>query len=87
MKQLVDAAITMDYKGVFHRDIKPHNILIETSSEEPRVRYIDFGCGVTFTPGQRFRRKAGMFSATALCCHELSPHHVPSPLILLIFVF
>uniref|UniRef100_A0A3Q4GDD6 Serine/threonine-protein kinase 1 n=1 Tax=Neolamprologus brichardi TaxID=32507 RepID=A0A3Q4GDD6_NEOBR len=23
--------------GVFHRDIKPHNILIETSSEEPRV--------------------------------------------------
>uniref|UniRef100_A0A3P9BI90 Serine/threonine-protein kinase 1 n=1 Tax=Maylandia zebra TaxID=106582 RepID=A0A3P9BI90_9CICH len=39
--------------GVFHRDIKPHNILIETSSEEPRVRYIDFGCGVTFTPGQR----------------------------------
>uniref|UniRef100_A0AAX7VFG4 Serine/threonine-protein kinase 1 n=1 Tax=Astatotilapia calliptera TaxID=8154 RepID=A0AAX7VFG4_ASTCA len=66
MKQLVDAAITMDNKGVFHRDIKPHNILIETSSEEPRVRYIDFGCGVTFTPGQRFRRNAGMFSATAL---------------------
>ncbi|XP_026003046.1 serine/threonine-protein kinase pim-2-like [Astatotilapia calliptera] len=59
MKQLVDAAITMDNKGVFHRDIKPHNILIETSSEEPRVRYIDFGCGVTFTPGQRFRRNAG----------------------------
>uniref|UniRef100_A0A3P9BMQ8 Serine/threonine-protein kinase 1 n=1 Tax=Maylandia zebra TaxID=106582 RepID=A0A3P9BMQ8_9CICH len=43
----------LECPGVFHRDIKPHNILIETSSEEPRVRYIDFGCGVTFTPGQR----------------------------------
>ncbi|XP_040004696.1 serine/threonine-protein kinase pim-2-like [Xiphias gladius] len=45
MKQLVEAAINMHSKGVFHRDIKSENILIETGSNVPRVRIIDFGCG------------------------------------------
>uniref|UniRef100_A0A3B5BH45 non-specific serine/threonine protein kinase n=1 Tax=Stegastes partitus TaxID=144197 RepID=A0A3B5BH45_9TELE len=43
MKQLVDAAIHLEKNGVFHRDIKSENILIETGSEVPRVRLIDFG--------------------------------------------
>ncbi|XP_047197800.1 serine/threonine-protein kinase pim-1 [Hippoglossus stenolepis] len=45
MKQLVDAAIDLQAKGVFHRDIKAENILIEFSSDGHRVRLIDFGCG------------------------------------------
>ncbi|XP_069366582.1 serine/threonine-protein kinase pim-2-like [Paralichthys olivaceus] len=45
MKQLVNAAIDMRAKGVFHRDIKSENILIETCSNGLRVRLIDFGCG------------------------------------------
>uniref|UniRef100_A0A4W6DW32 non-specific serine/threonine protein kinase n=1 Tax=Lates calcarifer TaxID=8187 RepID=A0A4W6DW32_LATCA len=40
-------AIVMHSKGVFHRDIKSENILIETGSDVPRVRIIDFGCGCT----------------------------------------
>ncbi|XP_051795466.1 serine/threonine-protein kinase pim-1-like [Acanthochromis polyacanthus] len=43
VKQLVDAAIDLEDKGIFHRDIKCENILIETGSEVPRVRLIDFG--------------------------------------------
>ncbi|KAK5905045.1 hypothetical protein CesoFtcFv8_006552 [Champsocephalus esox] len=45
MKQLVEASIQMLSVGVFHRDIKTENILIDTRSDEPRVRIIDFGCG------------------------------------------
>ncbi|XP_026169777.1 serine/threonine-protein kinase pim-2-like [Mastacembelus armatus] len=45
MKQLVEAALKMHTKRVFHRDIKSENILIETSSNVLRVRVIDFGCG------------------------------------------
>nr|XP_046246213.1 serine/threonine-protein kinase pim-2-like [Scatophagus argus] len=45
MKQLVDAAIQMHSQKVFHRDIKANNILLETGSDVPRVRIIDFGCG------------------------------------------
>nr|XP_046244873.1 serine/threonine-protein kinase pim-2-like [Scatophagus argus] len=45
MKQLVDAAIQMHSQKVFHRDIKADNILLETGSDVPRVRIIDFGCG------------------------------------------
>ncbi|XP_030611992.1 serine/threonine-protein kinase pim-2-like [Archocentrus centrarchus] len=45
MKQLVDAALMMHTKGVFHRDIKADNLLLETGSKNPRVRIIDFGCG------------------------------------------
>uniref|UniRef100_A0A3Q3VVA8 Serine/threonine-protein kinase n=1 Tax=Mola mola TaxID=94237 RepID=A0A3Q3VVA8_MOLML len=49
MKQLVSALIEIHSRGVFHRDIKPDNILIETSSDVPCVRIIDFGCGTFLT--------------------------------------
>nr|XP_046256554.1 serine/threonine-protein kinase pim-2-like [Scatophagus argus] len=45
MRQLVDAAIDMDSKGVFHRDIKSQNVLVQLNNGVPRVRIIDFGCG------------------------------------------
>nr|XP_040037131.1 aurora kinase-like isoform X1 [Gasterosteus aculeatus aculeatus] len=64
LRQLVDAALDLESKNIFHRDIKLENILIETSSDVPRVRIIDFGlscfderketypdfCGTLLTP-------------------------------------
>ncbi|XP_076023281.1 serine/threonine-protein kinase pim-1-like [Genypterus blacodes] len=47
VKQLIDGAIDMNSKGVFHRDIKLENILIVQLSSGLRVRVIDFGCGST----------------------------------------
>lgn len=44
MKQLVAAANEMHSKGIFHRDLKLENLLLDTSSNSPRVRIIDFGC-------------------------------------------
>ncbi|XP_039463582.1 serine/threonine-protein kinase pim-2-like [Oreochromis aureus] len=43
LKQLVDAVKELEDKHIFHRDIKGQNILIETGSDVPRVRIIDFG--------------------------------------------
>ncbi|XP_068427259.1 serine/threonine-protein kinase pim-1-like [Clinocottus analis] len=43
MRQLVDSALYLKKKHIFHRDIKVENILIETSIGKPRVRLIDFG--------------------------------------------
>ncbi|XP_059182389.1 serine/threonine-protein kinase pim-2-like [Centropristis striata] len=45
MKQLVEAAVNMHSLGVFHGDIKAENVLVDLSSDVPRVRIIDFGCG------------------------------------------
>ncbi|XP_039650045.1 serine/threonine-protein kinase pim-2-like [Perca fluviatilis] len=46
LRQMVDAAIEMHTNGVFHRDIKLENTLIETGSHvQLRARVIDFGCG------------------------------------------
>ncbi|KAL7376758.1 hypothetical protein ABVT39_015425 [Epinephelus coioides] len=45
LKQMIDAAIEMHSNGVFHRDIKLQNVLVETGPTGPRVRVIDFGCG------------------------------------------
>ncbi|XP_029698886.1 serine/threonine-protein kinase pim-2-like [Takifugu rubripes] len=47
MRQLVDAVIHMHSVGVFHRDIKCENILIEAGEEldNLRIRVIDFGSG------------------------------------------
>uniref|UniRef100_A0A3B4W9P0 non-specific serine/threonine protein kinase n=1 Tax=Seriola lalandi dorsalis TaxID=1841481 RepID=A0A3B4W9P0_SERLL len=58
--QLVEAAREMHSKGVFHRDLKSENILIETSSDGPRVRIIDFGCGCVVR-----RRPYRSFSGTS----------------------
>uniref|UniRef100_A0A667YCR6 non-specific serine/threonine protein kinase n=1 Tax=Myripristis murdjan TaxID=586833 RepID=A0A667YCR6_9TELE len=49
--QLVDAAIEIHTKGVFHRDLKPRNILMDIRSQLPCVRLIDFGCGATLHEG------------------------------------
>ncbi|XP_072231757.1 serine/threonine-protein kinase pim-1-like [Leuresthes tenuis] len=43
IQQLVDAAVHLKQNSIFHRDIKIENILIETGSDVPRLRLIDFG--------------------------------------------
>lgn len=43
LKQLVDGALELEKKDIFHRDIKVENVLIETDSDVPRVWLIDFG--------------------------------------------
>ncbi|XP_070817005.1 serine/threonine-protein kinase pim-2-like [Chaetodon trifascialis] len=57
VKQLINALIEIHSRGVFHRDIKPQNILIETGFDVPRVRIIDFGCGTYLKKGQYSRFK------------------------------
>ena len=60
LKQMVDAAADMHTKGVFHRDIKLANTLIQqTPTGVPRVRVIDFGCG-SFTTEMPLRSFSGM---------------------------
>ncbi|XP_042365630.1 serine/threonine-protein kinase pim-2-like [Plectropomus leopardus] len=61
MKQMVDAALDMHENGVFHRDIKLLNVLVETGSAVPRVRVIDFGCGCLVTDGY-YHRYSGTFT-------------------------
>ncbi|XP_034436670.1 serine/threonine-protein kinase pim-1-like [Hippoglossus hippoglossus] len=43
MRQLVDAAIGLEKRHIFHSDIKAENILIDIGSRIPEVRLIDFG--------------------------------------------
>ncbi|XP_075942788.1 serine/threonine-protein kinase pim-1-like [Anarhichas minor] len=59
LKQLVDAAIDLEKKQIFHRDIKINNILIETSSDVPRVRLIDFGLSCFVKRGVRYCQICG----------------------------
>ncbi|CAL9702759.1 unnamed protein product [Knipowitschia caucasica] len=53
-RQLLDAAMEMEARGVFHRDIKPCNVLIETRDDELRARFIDFGHAKLSTPNRTF---------------------------------
>ncbi|KAM9728513.1 serine/threonine-protein kinase pim-2-like [Menidia menidia] len=55
LKQLVVAAIHLKEKSIFHRDIKVENILIETSTDVPRVRLIDFGLSCFVKTKSRYR--------------------------------
>ncbi|XP_024141734.1 serine/threonine-protein kinase pim-1 [Oryzias melastigma] len=69
MKQLIKTAIDLKDKNIFHRDIKIENILIETSSDVPRARLIDFGVSCVTTERSRYR----VFTGT--------PNHVPPELL------
>ncbi|XP_054482318.1 serine/threonine-protein kinase pim-1-like [Anoplopoma fimbria] len=55
LRQLVDAVIDLEKQHIFHRDIKVENILIETSSDFPRVRLIDFGLSCFVKRGASYR--------------------------------
>ena len=84
LKQLIDAAIEMLSRGVFHRDIKLENILIEKGTDAPRLRFIDFGCATTFTPEEVFTVYTGMLFV--LLSADLTTSY-PSPFALLPCVF
>ncbi|KAK7918994.1 hypothetical protein WMY93_010278 [Mugilogobius chulae] len=59
-RQLVDAAIELHSKGIFHRDIKPDNVLVEGGHAQiPKAWLIDFGTAAFFTPGQTFQDPQG----------------------------
>ncbi|XP_038163840.1 serine/threonine-protein kinase pim-2-like [Cyprinodon tularosa] len=57
MKQIVDAAIDLQNKEIFHRDLKCENTLVEMGPE-PRIRIIDFGCG-SFQMKKVYKRFSG----------------------------
>ncbi|XP_074480621.1 serine/threonine-protein kinase pim-1-like [Sebastes fasciatus] len=65
LKQLVDALIDLQDKHIFHRDIKVENILIETGSDFPRVRIIDFGLSCFVKKGASYQHFYG------------TPNHAP----------
>lgn len=65
LKQLVDAAVELHNKCIFHRDIKVENILIQTGADVPRVRLIDFGLSCFFKKTSSYR----VFYGTILVCH------------------
>ncbi|KAL0166130.1 hypothetical protein M9458_037974, partial [Cirrhinus mrigala] len=44
MRQVIEAANVCITRGVFHRDIKMENLLVNQNTME--VKLIDFGCGV-----------------------------------------
>lgn len=52
MKQLVAAAAQMRAVGIFHRDLRAENILLEDDeAASPQVRIADFGCGYFVSSG------------------------------------
>lgn len=70
MKQLVAAAVQLHMAGIFHRDLKLDNILIEHDDARPvpRVRIIDFGCSCFVTEGYHIYAGASKLLLALLDC-------------------
>uniref|UniRef100_A0A3P9M2V8 non-specific serine/threonine protein kinase n=1 Tax=Oryzias latipes TaxID=8090 RepID=A0A3P9M2V8_ORYLA len=65
MKQLIQTAVDLEERHIFHRDIKIRNVLIETSSDVPRARLIDFGLSCFTAETSVFTNFAGTLSVAA----------------------
>ncbi|XP_008297770.1 serine/threonine-protein kinase atg1-like [Stegastes partitus] len=65
LKQLIDAAIHLESSHIFHRDIELANILIETGSDVPRLRLLNFSLSC-------FVEKTSCFNVF----HSM-PQHIP----------
>lgn len=61
--QLVNGLTELHNNQIFHRDIKIENILIETGSDVPRARLIDFGLSCFFKTQSVYRIFYGKMSA------------------------
>uniref|UniRef100_A0A8C5DG42 non-specific serine/threonine protein kinase n=1 Tax=Gouania willdenowi TaxID=441366 RepID=A0A8C5DG42_GOUWI len=57
-KQIVNISLTMHKNGIFHRDLKLNNILVDSSKGTPEIRVIDFGCG-DFVENEPFKNFCG----------------------------
>ncbi|XP_055004245.1 serine/threonine-protein kinase pim-2-like [Boleophthalmus pectinirostris] len=57
IRQVVNALVDLHSKGVFHRDIKMENLLVQATESGPRIRVIDFGCGSGDQSGHFYRFK------------------------------
>ncbi|KAG8006711.1 Serine/threonine-protein kinase pim-3, partial [Nibea albiflora] len=78
IQQLVEAAKHLEDNLIFHRDIKPENILIETGSDVPRVRLIDFGLSCSFEKESSFSAFCGTAEHTPPEWHRTSVYK-PGP--------
>ncbi|KAG1936450.1 serine/threonine-protein kinase pim-3-like [Pimephales promelas] len=59
--QLINALKHCESRGVFHRDVKPQNLLISTDSHE--LKLLDFGCGHLLKDSE-YKSFAGTLSYT-----------------------
>lgn len=73
LRQLVAAAKALQDKCIFHRDIKVENILIETGSDVPRVRLIDFGLSCFVKKTSLYRVFYGKMSNFYSCSSLIYP--------------
>uniref|UniRef100_A0A8C5GIX2 non-specific serine/threonine protein kinase n=1 Tax=Gouania willdenowi TaxID=441366 RepID=A0A8C5GIX2_GOUWI len=70
-KQIINAALLMHKNGVFHRDLKLENLLVDRNKGTPEIRVIDFGCG-DFVENEPFREFNGTpdFAPPEVCRDE-----------------
>merc|ERR1712032_1093238 len=61
MQQMIGSIYYLHSKHICHRDLKPENFLFsdQTPIEQNDLKLIDFGLSCEYTPGQRFKTKAG----------------------------
>lgn len=51
-KSLVEALQSCHVAGIAHRDVKPENILMQSSASDSEIKLVDFGVAASFKDGK-----------------------------------
>jgi serine/threonine protein kinase len=49
LRQILNGLSYLHLEGIFHRDLKPQNILINYSSDQSEIKIVDFGLARTYS--------------------------------------
>lgn len=77
-RELLDGLIAVHAKGIVHRDVKPENVLIDTSGAQRRLKLTDFGVA-RLTYGGSLTRVGSMIGTPDYMAPEIVDHETATP--------
>ena len=77
-RELLDGLAAVHEAGIVHRDVKPENLLVDTSGDQPHIKLTDFGIA-RLTYGGSLTRLSSVIGTPEYMAPEIADHDTATP--------